>query len=287
MRYLAAKTAAEAAGALAAEKGLTRILAGGTDLLVQLRSGMVEPDLIVDIKKIPGIRDIVEENGGFRIGAAVSGAEIGEHAALCAAWPGVTEGVQLIGSTQVQGRCTMVGNLCNGSPAGDAVPPLVAANAVARIAGPEGQRDCPVADIPAGPGKTTLQKGEIITSIFLPARPDRAADAYLRFIPRTEMDIAVASAGVSLELNADGTVKAARIALGAVAPTVVVAEEAGKVLIGSTLDDDTLSKMAKACESVCKPIDDKRGTIEYRTTTAGTLARRAALIAYARAGGSK
>ena len=287
MRYLAAKTAAEAAGALAAEKGLTRILAGGTDVLVQLRSGMVEPDLIVDIKKIPGIRDIVEENGGFRIGAAVSGAEIGEHAALCAAWPGVTEGVQLIGSTQVQGRCTMVGNLCNGSPAGDAVPPLVAANAVARIAGPEGERDCPVADIPAGPGKTTLQKGEIITSIFLPARPDRAADAYLRFIPRTEMDIAVASAGVSLELNADGTVKAARIALGAVAPTVVVAEEAGKVLIGSTLDDDTLSKMAKACESVCKPIDDKRGTIEYRTTTAGTLARRAALIAYARAGGSK
>ena len=287
MRYLAAKTAAEAAGALAAEKGLTRILAGGTDVLVQLRSGMVEPDLIVDIKKIPGIRDIVEENGGFRIGAAVSGAEIGEHAALCAAWPGVTEGVQLIGSTQVQGRCTMVGNLCNGSPAGDAVPPLVAANAVARIAGPEGERDCPVADIPAGPGKTTLQKGEIITSIFLPARPDRAADAYLRFIPRTEMDIAVASAGVSLELNADGAVKAARIALGAVAPTVVVAEEAGKVLIGSTLDDDTLSKMAKACESVCKPIDDKRGTIEYRTTTAGTLARRAALIAYARAGGSK
>ena len=287
MRYLAAKTAAEAAGALAAEKGLTRILAGGTDVLVQLRSGMVEPDLIVDIKKIPGIRDIVEENGGFRIGAAVSGAEIGEHAALCAAWPGVTEGVQLIGSTQVQGRCTMVGNLCNGSPAGDAVPPLVAANAVARIAGPEGERDCPVADIPAGPGKTTLQKGEIIISIFLPARPDRAADAYLRFIPRTEMDIAVASAGVSLELNVDGTVKAARIALGAVAPTVVVAEEAGKVLIGSTLDDDTLANMAKACESVCKPIDDKRGTIEYRTTTAGTLARRAALIAYARAGGSK
>lgn len=272
---------------MAAEKGLTRILAGGTDVLVQLRSGMVEPDLIVDIKKIPGIRQIVAENGGFRIGAAVSGAEIGEHAALCAAWPGVAEGVQLIGSTQVQGRCTMVGNLCNASPAGDAVPSLVAANAMARIAGPDGERDCPVADIPAGPGKTTLKKGEIITSIFLPARPDRAADAYLRFIPRTEMDIAVASAGVALELNTDGTVKAAHIALGAVAPTVILAEEAGKTLVGTKLDDETLAKMTKACEAVCNPIDDKRGTIAYRTKTAGTLAKRAALIAYARAGGSK
>ncbi len=272
---------------MAAEKGLTRILAGGTDVLVQLRSGMVEPDLIVDIKKIPGIRGIVTENGGFRIGAAVSGAEIGEHAALCAAWPGVAEGVQLIGSTQVQGRCTMVGNLCNASPAGDAVPSLVAANAVARIAGPDGERDCPVADVPAGPGKTTLKKGEIITSIFLPARPEHAADAYLRFIPRTEMDIAVASAGVSLELNADGTVKVARIALGAVAPTVVLAEAAGKALVGTKLDDDALAAMAKACEAICNPIDDKRGTIAFRTKTAGTLARRAALIAYTRAGGSK
>jgi carbon-monoxide dehydrogenase medium subunit len=167
------------------------------------------------------------------------------------------------------------------------VPSLVAANAVARIAGPGGERDCPVAEIPAGPGKTTLKKGEIITSIFLPARPDRASDAYLRFIPRTEMDIAVASAGVALELNADGSVKAARVVLGAVAPTIIVAEDAGKALVGSKLDDDTLARMAKACEAACNPIDDKRGTIEYRTKTAGTLAKRAALIAYARAGGSK
>ena len=287
MQYVAANTAKEAAATLAAAAGLTRVLAGGTDVLVQLKSGVVEPDLIVDIKRIPGIRDITEENGGYRIGAAVSGAEIGEHEGVCKLWPGVAEGIQLIGSTQVQGRATMTGNLCNGSPAADSVPPLVAAGAVARITGPEGERDCPVAEIPAGPGKTTLKKGEIVTSIFLPARPQRASDAYLRFIPRTEMDIAVASAGVSLELNADGTVKAARIALGAVAPTVVVAEEAAKVLVGTKLDDDTLAEMAKACESVCNPIDDKRGTVEYRTKTAGTLAKRAALIAYARAGGSK
>ncbi|MGB3177585.1 MAG: xanthine dehydrogenase family protein subunit M [Albidovulum sp.] len=287
MQYLAAKTADEAASALAAASGLTRVLAGGTDVLVQLKAGLVEPDLIVDIKKIPGIREITAEAGGFRIGAGVSGAEIGEHAGICAAWPGVAEGVQLIGSTQVQGRCTMVGNLCNASPAGDAVPPLVAANAVARITGPNGTRDCAVADIPSAPGRTNLKKGEIITSIFLPARPDRASDAYLRFIPRTEMDIAVASAGVSLELNADGTVKTACVVLGAVAPTIVVAQEAGKLLVGSKLDDATLVKLAAACEAVCNPITDKRGTIEYRTKTAGTLAKRAALIAYARAGGSK
>lgn len=287
MRYVAATSAREAAGLLAAEAGVTRVLAGGTDVLVQLKAGMVEPDLIVDIKKIPGIGDITAEAGGYRVGAAVPNAVLGEHAGVVALWPGVVEGANLIGSTQVQGRCTMAGNLCNASPAGDAVPGLVAAKAVARIEGPDGTRDCPVADIPAGPGKTTLKKGEIVTSIFLPARPERASDAYLRFIPRTEMDIAVASAAVSLDLNADGTVKAARVVLGAVAPTIVVAEDAARTIIGTKLEDGALAALAKACEAVCKPIDDKRGTVEFRTRTAGVLAKRAALIAYARAGGSK
>ncbi len=287
MRYLAATTAREAAEALAAAAGVTRVLAGGTDVLVQMKAGLVEPDLVVDIKKIPGIGTITAEAGGFRIGAAVPNAALGEHAGLRALWPGVVEGANLIGSTQVQGRCTMAGNLCNASPAADSVPGLVAANAMARIAGPEGERDCPVVEIPAGPGRTTLKKGEVVTSIFLPARPGRASDAYLRFIPRTEMDIAVASAAVALELGADGSVRAARIALGAVAPTVVLAEEAGRILVGTTLDDDTLSRMAKACEAVCKPIDDKRGTVDFRTRTAGVLAKRAALIAHARAGGSR
>jgi carbon-monoxide dehydrogenase medium subunit len=287
MQYLAARTAREAAEALAAATGVTRVLAGGTDVLVQMKAGLVEPDLVVDIKKIPGIGAITAEAGGFRIGAAVPNAALGDHEGVRALWPGVVEGANLIGSTQVQGRCTMAGNLCNASPAADAVPGLIAANAVARIAGPEGERDCPVAEIPAGPGRTTLKKGEVITSILLPARPGRASDAYLRFIPRTEMDIAVASAAVSLELDADGSVKAARVALGAVAPTVVLAEEAGRILVGTRLDDETLARMAKACEAVCKPIDDKRGTVEFRTRTAGVLAKRAALIAYARAGGSR
>ncbi|MDT8858395.1 xanthine dehydrogenase family protein subunit M [Paracoccaceae bacterium Fryx2] len=285
MRYAKPETAAEAAGLLAAEPGVTRILAGGTDVMVQLKAGMVEPDLIVDIKHIKGLRDITPEAGGFRIGAAVSGAELGEHAGVRALWPGVVEGFELIGSTQVQGRATMAGNLCNGSPAADAVPGLVAAEAMARIAGPGGSRDCPVADLPQGPGRVALGKGEFITSIFLPARPEWSGDAYLRFIPRTEMDIAVASAAVSLTLDAEGRVTAARVALGAVAPTVLLVGAAADCLIGRTPDAETLAALAAACSAACNPIDDKRGTIAFRTEVAGVLARRATLIAYERAGG--
>ena len=287
MRYARPTSAAEASALLAGEAGVTRVLAGGTDVLVQMKAGMVEPDLVVDIKAIPGIREIVAEAGGFRIGAAVSNAELKSHADVKALWPGVVEAANLIGSTQVQGRCTMAGNLCNASPAADSVPALVAAAAVARIEGPAGTRDLAVQDIPAGPGRTTLAKGEIITSIFLPARPDRSGDAYLRFIPRTEMDIAVASAGVSLTLDAAGKVASARVALGAVAPTVRLVEAAGAALVGSTLDEAALSALAAAASAACSPIDDKRGTVQFRTHVAGVLARRAAIIAYNRAGGTK
>ena len=287
MRYVKPENVAEAVKLLQEEPGVTRVLAGGTDVLVQLKAGMVEPDLIVDIKTLDGIKDITAEDGGYRIGAAVSGAQLGEHEGVVALWPGVVEGCELIGSTQVQGRATMVGNLCNGSPAADSVPGLIVAGAVARIAGPEGTRDCAVADIPVSPGKISLAKGEFITSVFLPARPERASDAYLRFIPRTEMDIAVSAAGVSLELDADGNCVAAHVALGAVAPTVVLVDAAADCIIGTKLDTDALEAMAAACSDACNPIDDKRGTIEFRTQTAGVLAKRAALIAYKRAGGQQ
>lgn len=283
MRYAIPKNAAEAATLLMEDAA--RVLAGGTDLLVQMKSGARTPETIVDIKHLPGIRDITREDGGFRIGAAVSGAEMQEHAELVAAWPGVVEGVNLIGSTQVQGRATMAGNLCNGSPAADGVPAQIAGQAVARIVGPKGERDCPVAEIPTGPGKTSLGKGEFVSSIFLPARPDRAGDAYLRFIPRTEMDIAVAGAAVNLVLNADGTIKDARVALGAVGPTAMLVEEAGAAIRGTKLEEPALAALAKACEAASKPISDKRGTVEFRTHVAGVLAKRAARIAYDRAGG--
>lgn len=287
MRYAKPTTTAEAVSFLKEEQGIARILSGGTDILVQLKAGMLEPDLIVDVKHLDGAKDITAEDGGYRIGAAVSGAQLGEHEGVVALWPGVVEGLELIGSTQVQGRATMVGNLCNGSPAADSVPGLVTADAVVRIAGPDGTRDCAVIDIPVSPGKISLAKAEFITSIYLPKRPEHASDAYLRFIPRTEMDIAVAAAAVSLELDKDGVCLKARVSLGAVAPTVLLVETAADCIVGTKLDDDALQALSAACSAVCNPINDKRGTIEFRTHTAGVLAKRAALIAYKRAGGQK
>ncbi|MET4805941.1 xanthine dehydrogenase family protein subunit M [Limibacillus sp. MBR-115] len=283
MRYEAPSSIEGAVKLLAAEAGMARVLAGGTDLLVQLRSGRFEPDLIVDLKRIDGMHDIREENGGYRIGAAVSGAELNEHAGLIALWPGVVEAAGLIGSTQVQGRATMSGNLCNASPAADSVPALIAAGALARIAGPEGERDVPVEEVPTGPGKTSLKKGEFVTSLFLPGRPPHSGDAYLRFIPRTEMDIAVVGSGVSLSLDDDGRVASARVALGAVAAQVLLVEEAAAAIIGTSLEAAALEKLAKAASAACRPIDDKRGTKEFRIKVAGVLTRRAALIAYERA----
>jgi carbon-monoxide dehydrogenase medium subunit len=286
MRYEAPTDFAAASALLAAEGGIARVLAGGTDVLVQLRTGLVEPDLIVDIKRIPGTHDITAENGGFRIGAAVSGAELGEHKGVSALWPGVVEGLELVGSTQVQGRATLAGNLCNASPAADSVPAMMTAGAIAAIEGPNGKREAPVAEIAIAPGKTSLAKGEIVTSIFLPARPARSGDAYLRFIPRTEMDIAVVGAAISLTLDAEGVCTDAKVALGAVAPRAVMVPAAAAALIGTKIDDAALEKLAAAASAACKPIDDKRGTIEFRTKVAGVLAKRAAVIAKNRAGGA-
>ncbi len=285
MRYVVAKDCPEAVALLNANNG-ARLLAGGTDLLVQLKQGAAKPNILIDIKKIDGFGNIAAEEGGFRIGATVSGAEIGAHIALKAAWPGVVEAVELIGSTQVQGRATMVGNLCNGSPAADSVPAMLAAGAVARVEGPGGARDVPVADLLKGPGRTALGSAELVSSVLLPKRGARAGDAYLRFIPRTEMDIAVASAGVNLELDAGGVVVAARVALGAVAPTAILVPEAAAALVGSRLEASALDACATACEAASNPIDDKRGTAEFRTRIAGVMATRAAKTAYTRAGGS-
>jgi CO/xanthine dehydrogenase FAD-binding subunit len=285
MRYEAPNSVEAAVKLLASEAGMARVLAGGTDLLVQLRSGRAEPDLVVDVKRIAAMKAITAEAGGFRIGAAVSGAEMGEHAALGKLWPGVVEAARLIGSTQVQGRATMVGNLCNASPAADSVPALVAASATARIIGPKGRRDIPVEDVAVSPGKTSLAKGELIESVFLPARPAHSGDAYLRFIPRSEMDIAVVGAGVNVTLDAGGVCRAARVSLGAVAAKVLLVEEATQALIGTKIDDAALAKLAAAASAACRPIDDKRGTKEFRIQVAGVLARRAAEKALQRARG--
>jgi CO/xanthine dehydrogenase FAD-binding subunit len=283
VRYEAPDTLQAAVALLAGATGTSRILAGGTDVIVQMETDLIEPALLVDIKKIRETRQIAGENGGFRIGAAVPAMEIVEHAAFSKAWPGVVDGVKLIGSIQIKGRASIGGNVCNASPAADSVPALVAAGAIARIIGPNGVRDLPVEQLPLGPGKTSLAKGEIVVSFFLPARPAHASDAYQRFTPRTEMDIAVVGVAVNLTLDAGGTCTTARVALGAVAPTVLLVKDAADALIGTRLDDAALDRLAKAASAACRPIDDKRGTKEYRVKVAGVLARRTAQQALERA----
>ena len=282
--FAAPTTVEEAVAALAAAQAPVKLLSGGTDLLYQLRSGRASAGLVLDTKRIPGMFGISRAAvGGFVIGAATPCAELGEHVELRATWPGLVEAANLIGSTQVQGRATLVGNLCNASPAADSVPALIAANATVDVAGPKGTHSVDVAEIAIAPGRTSLAKDEMIVAFRLPARPARSSDAYLRLIPRTEMDIAVVGCAVSLTLAADGTIAAARVSLGAVAATALLVADAGAALIGKKLDDATLAALAKAASAACKPIDDKRGTAAYRIQIAGVLARRAATIAYQRA----
>lgn len=288
MRYETPTTTREAATLMAQAKGSAFVLAGGTDLLVRMKSGLIEPDLVVDIKHIAATQSIEKTAAGFRIGAAVPAVAMSENAALKKAWPGVVEAANLIGSDQIQSRCTIVGNLCNASPAADSVPAMIAAGAKAIIVGPHGRRTVAVEKVVTGPGAMSLEKGEVIEAITLPKRPPKSGDAFLRFIPRTEMDIAIVSAGVSLTLDNKRVIKKARVALGAVAPTVVLVPAAAKAIVGSKLDDlddEVMEKLAAACAAACSPINDKRGTVEFRIEVAGVLARRAAKIAYQRAGG--
>lgn len=284
MKYERPNSLGDAVGLLREAGENAFVLAGGTDLLVRLKNDEFDAELVVDIKSIEGMTVIQETGDQFRIGAAVPCAELGEHTALKEAWPGVVEAANLIGSTQIQGRCTVTGNLCNASPAADSVPALVAASARAVVAGPNGSREVAVERVVTGPGETSLGKGELIEAILLDKRPPNSGDAYLRFIPRTEMDIAVVGASVSLTLDDEGAVSSARVVLGAVAPTVIIVDEAALALVGSKLDGDVLDALAAACSAACQPIDDKRGTVEFRRQVAGVMARRAAQTAYERAG---
>ena len=284
--FHAPRTVEQAIALLSADPQ-ARVLAGGTDLIVQMRSQRIAPSSIVDVKRIAGMSGVREAGGGFAIGAATPCTALKDHRALTAAWPGVVEAANLIGSVQVRNRATMAGNLCNASPAADSVPALVAAGASCLVAGPGGTREIAVAAVTTGPGSISLAKGEFIVEIRLPARPAGGGDAYLRSIPRTEMDIAVVGAGAALVVDGSGTCTSARIALGAVAPTVMLVEAAAAALVGSKFDDPALERMADAVRAACRPIDDKRGPASYRIAMAGVLARRVVAIARERAGVAK
>ena len=283
MRYEAPDTLDAALSLLADAGGTARVLAGGTDLLVHLRAGRIAPTLLVDIKRIPELRSLEPCDGGWRIGAAVTGMELIEHEPFAAAWPGIVDGVRMIGSIQVKGRATLGGNLCNASPAADSVPALIAAGALVTLVGPAGRREVPVEQVATGPGRTCLAPGEVLVSLLLPPRPPRSGDAYLRFTPRTEMDIAVVGAGVNLTVDGAGVCRQARVSLGAVAERALLVPEAAAALVGTKVDDAALQALAEAASAACRPIDDKRGTREFRTRVAGVLARRAAQRALERA----
>ena len=278
-QYLAAKTIDEAVDAHAKANGSARFLAGGTDLLVQIKSGIRKPNLVIDIKKIVELNSIKEiSENEFVIGASVSGANLNRNLKFAKLWPGVLEAFRLIGSEQIQGRASLGGNLCNGSPAGDSVPALIAAGCKAVIAGPGERIEIPIENFHLGPGKTILENGQMLVALKFPKRNNNSADAYLRMTPRTEMDIAVVGCGVNISIE-NGVCTNARVSLGAVAPKPLLINEASDILVGSSLDEETLEKVSKKCRDSCNPIDDKRGTIDYRTKVAGVLFKRATLLA--------
>ena len=278
-QYLAAKTIDEAVDAHAKANGSARFLAGGTDLLVQIKSGIRKPNLVIDIKKIVELNSIQEiSENEFVIGASVSGANLNRNPKFAKLWPGVLEAFRLIGSEQIQGRASLGGNLCNGSPAGDSVPALIAAGCKAVIAGPGERKEIPIENFHLGPGKTILENGQMLVALKFPKRNNNSADAYLRMTPRTEMDIAVVGCGVNISIE-NGVCTNARVSLGAVAPKPLLINEASDILVGSCLDEVTLEKVSKICRDSCNPIDDKRGTIDYRTKVAGVLFKRATLLA--------
>lgn len=267
--------------------GRKQVLAGGTDMIVQLKSRDPEPRLIVDIKRIPETQQMELTADGWLLGAAVPGAAITARADIAARYPGLVEATDLIGSSQIQGRATVGGNLCNASPAGDTIPALIANSAVCLIAGPQGRREVPVEAFVTGVGQNQLADGEFLVALRVPDPGPRSGDAYLRFIPRTEMDIAVAGAGVRVTLDEQGVCTDARVAIGAVAPTPLLVPGAATALIGTQIDEAAVQAAGAACTAAAQPISDKRGTADYRRTVVGVLARRAIAIARQRAQGGQ
>jgi CO/xanthine dehydrogenase FAD-binding subunit len=283
--YESPKTIADAVKLLAAHGEKARPLSGGTDLIIQLRAGTRRPEYVVDVKSIPELSRIsFSMQHGLHLGAAVSCIEIHENADMRRYYPGLTEAAHLIGSLQIQSRASVGGNLCNGSPAGDSTPALIALSAKARLVGPKGERVVPVETFITGPARTVLQPGELLIELLIDAPAPHSSDAYLRFIPRNEMDIAVVGVGGSITLDLDDDrVVDARIALGAVGPTPIFAAEASKAIIGKKLDAASLDNAARLATSVATPIDDMRGTAEFRRHIVGVLTRRVLTIAAERA----
>ena len=284
-QYLAPHKLDEAAVLMAEHAGSAQLLAGGTDLLIFMRNGRKSPDVIIDAKKIPELTRMSLDADRLTIGAAVSCRTIWEHPEIAERFPALTDAATLIGGIQIQGRATFGGNLCNAAPSADTVPPVIVYGAIAHIISARGERDVPVEEICTGPGRTSLAPDEILVSLSIPVPPANSGAAFLRFIPRNEMDIAVANVAARVDLDEAGTTfKSARIAIGAVAPTPLLVEAAGAALSGKPVNDASISAAARIARDAATPINDMRGTIEHRKQLVEVLTTRALRAAIVRAG---
>lgn len=284
-KYVRAKSEQEAVSLLSQNGKSIYILSGGTDLLVQMREGQKQADLVIDIKDIPEANSLFfDPEQGLHIGAAVSCKRICADTTVAQTYPGLIDAVSLIGGTQIQGRASVGGNLCNASPAADSIPALITHQAVCLVVGPKSSRELAAEEFCTAPGQTVLNPGEFLVSIRLPPLPPGFGAAYLRFIPRGEMDIAIVGAGASVILNDNGTTfVSARIALAAVAPTPLFVPEAGAFLAGSPVAEEIISEAARIAQAAAKPISDMRGTNIQRKHLVGVLTRRAISKAIERA----
>lgn len=283
--YEAPETLQDAVNLLVNTDLTAKVMAGGTDLIIQMRDLVNESRLVIDLKKIPEMMQATMSDEGLQLGPSMCCAELTAREDIKAAYPGLVESAYLIGSTQVQGRASVGGNLCNSSPAADTIPALIVTGAQCVIVGPDGERTLPVEEFVTGVGQNCLEKGELLRLITIAKPAANTSDAYLRFIPRTEMDIAVAGAGVSVTLDDEGICTAARVAIGAVATTALLVPQAAEALIGTKIDETSLQAAADASSAASAPITDRRGTAEYRRHVVGVLTKRAAAIAADRARG--
>lgn len=260
-----------------------RPLAGGTDLLVQLRVGAYDLDSVVDVKDIPELNELTyDPDNGLTIGAATECYRIYGNSSVRSVYPGIVDAASIIGGTQIQGRASLGGNLCNAAPSADSVPAMIAYNGVARIAGPNGNREVPLEDFCVGVRRTVLERGEMLVSLRFPTPDANSGANYIRFIPRNEMDIAVAGAGVSVTLD-NGDISAARVTLASVAPTPLFVADAAEAIVGKPANEETASLAGRIAREAAKPITDMRGTIEYRKRLCEVLTRRALMTAIERA----
>jgi carbon-monoxide dehydrogenase medium subunit len=283
--YAAPKTVAETVVLLAEKGDRAGILAGGTDIIVQVREGRRDLDLLVDIKAVPEVNELNHDpRQGLRLGAAVPCYRICEHRDIARIYPGLNDAAYLIGGIQIQSRASVGGNLCNASPAADTIPPLIACEAVCLIAGPDGTREVPVENFCTAPGRTVLTRGEFVVSLRLPPPKKHSGAHYQRFIPRNEMDIAVVGVGASVTLDESRTrCLAGRIALAAVAPTPLLVPEAGAALVDGPLSDQLIKRAAALAQAAARPISDMRGDADYRRHLVGVLTKRVLAGAIARA----